>query len=845
MKQKSILFSILIFLFFSLSSQQKITQAYLNNDYQISFRDTVSSFVDAAKESLSQLPGFPMAFPSDTVGKPFFGMALANVDNQDGEEIVLAHSNYLTIITGKGKKLWTVTLHGTTQYPASIADINQDGILEIVVASSDKQKKQGYIEIFDVNGQSLSGFPYKTDGIISCAPVLKDMNHNKHYEIIFGTKQDTSLQIAAQTHVITSSGKKMPGFPVSMKSDPVMTPSVSDIDQDGFPEIFTATQYALYAFDRQGFLLEGYPIEEPFPTFDYSMQSPLLVNFKDSVNVDMIGGFVGFENSYVYNKNAFMRNDFIGWPKSAESDRSLYQPSVVSLDDEQDYSVFVGGKPDRSQEMLYGFHRDGSLRPGFPILRNDGMGGFICIADINNDQQQEILFDSDQIDENGLGFIHAYTINGELFSNGFPLRTKGFSYMNGAHVGDVVGDQQTYIVALSYDHKKNKSQVYVNVFPIKSAFHSENILFSTYKGNNTRDGQIFINRSKKFQPVENLSATTEGDDLHVTLLWHTNGKISPTSCIIMKDGQKIAELSNEFMYSDKEVTEGEHTYQVIAKYENHYESEPASTSITIEIPVSCDAVTHLEATLIEKDVMLTWEAPSSKPDYYKIYKDHSMIEDSCLENTFHDIKGASDVSTYQVIAVYKTCESEPVETIIQSLVPTEKIVLESCKKVENVSIFQESSKITLQWKAPEDETAVSYKIMKDQNVIKRDIDTVFCVLDDEPIGIHSYSVVAVYDYCESEPVETVFEVMEACPTPMDFKAIQEKGSVVLTWFIPIDNIIQNFTIYRDQVVIKENCSEFTFTDENVEEGEHVYEVLNKCNNDESFKSSVMITVSKN
>ncbi|MDD4847190.1 MAG: T9SS type A sorting domain-containing protein [Bacteroidales bacterium] len=485
-------FMVSLFVIITIQAQTLVHEAYLNENGQVLVRDkALQQPLRETLEELPQLTGFPMSFTSNTTYKPMRGVVLADIDGLAGDEIILAHNDYVKVIKGDGTVLWTATLNGYAQYPASVADINNDGALEIVVANSFGNSR-GAIDVFSSIGTALTGFPFIiTKGPISCAPALADINNDGNVEIIFGTRGNTSISLNPATRVINHLGEEINGFPAFVYSAPAVTPSIADINADGNLEIITACTRGLYVFDNQGSVLDGYPILDLEENYSYSYQSPIVVDLDADGRYAIVGACNGNTQIH-YVRDALTGEMKSGWPKPM-SQWTYTAPTVVDLEGNGNFSIFMSLPVTENAPMFWKYNKDGNIASGFPITKSDGCEGFSSVADIDNDGQYELLFGSNVMSNEtpSRGFIYAYKMDGTPVTSGFPLRPRGFTFTNGANIGDVVGDGQMYIVAISYDQTFNPAdQVYINVYPLNVPLNEGSILCGTYKGSNARNGFI-------------------------------------------------------------------------------------------------------------------------------------------------------------------------------------------------------------------------------------------------------------------------------------------------------------------------------------------------------------------
>ena len=565
-------------------SQTVVNQAYLNEDGIVQVREFITneSFSNS-KQSLSQLTGFPVNFASNTTYKNFRGVTLANIDGIPGDEIIVSTNDSVYVVKGNGTILWQAKLNGLAQWPPTVGDINNDGQPEIIVASS-YATQRGAIDVFDYQGNSLSGFPLViTRGPISCAPALYDIDGDDYLDIVFGTRGYAAEQLDPMTRVINYLGAAVQGFPVSLGAVPAVTPSIADINHDGKPEIITASTEGWYIFDNQGNILDNYPVLDPDQLhYRFSYQSPLIVDLESNGEYSIVGTTHGTTPVH-YVLNALSGEFRDGWPKYIPDQSWTYNPpTAVYLESENDYSIFASrplGDGD-AEPMFWKYDKDGNIAPNFPIIKNDGLEGFISVADINNDGEYEILFGSNHADNNFDGYIYAYKMDGTQITDGFPLRPHGLTFMNGANLGDVVGDGKLYLVALSYEQTFSPSdKTILNVYPLNVDLEENTVLFGTYKGNNHRDGYV-PTRSLLCNPPLNLQAEQSEEAVEVVLTWEHSLLPQYRSFNVYRDDELIASNISELTYTDADAEIGDYIYKVTTVYID-CESDPASTSIII------------------------------------------------------------------------------------------------------------------------------------------------------------------------------------------------------------------------------------------------------------------------
>lgn len=465
-------------------AQMQVQRAYLGNHGEV-LTETVNGiekWINSLKPStFQQMTGFPKKIPAHGTFKNFQNLTLADINDDGKEEILIATVNQLRVFKSDGTLLWTKALIGTPIYPPSVAPINASGELGIVQVTGGLPNN-GRVYYLNAGGNDRPGWPVSfTSHWIICGPVIADINNDQVNEVIVQTRTSNNL------HVLKLDGTVM--WSANLGATPAVTPSVADIDNDGIIDIVTGTSNGiLHAFNGNGTIKTGFPV--PSDNCSFSYQSPLLVDFDGNNQLSIVGAAHGNAPKFFVRKNDGSYRT--GWPVAVPENNWTYSaPSVVDWTGNNDFRIFasipVGESP---APMLYGFNPDGSTMDHFPITKAGGLESFISVADINADGSKDLIFASNLM-VNGQGFIHAFNTNGTGEISGFPLRPTGFTYMNGATLGDINGDGKLDLAAFSYEQTFSPADsAYINVYELNVPVSQAKVLFGTYKGRNDRSGHI-------------------------------------------------------------------------------------------------------------------------------------------------------------------------------------------------------------------------------------------------------------------------------------------------------------------------------------------------------------------
>uniref|UniRef100_A0A7V0Z6Z2 T9SS type A sorting domain-containing protein n=1 Tax=candidate division WOR-3 bacterium TaxID=2052148 RepID=A0A7V0Z6Z2_UNCW3 len=223
-----------------------------------------------------QMPNWPK-----TIGvSPYYapsGVSLADINNDDDLEIIVGSTNnqvYIWDYQGNLMPGWPVTVGGAVQAKVAVGDIDNNGDMEIVIAA-----RNGYVYVFNHNGTSFPNWPQTYPGPQTYTmPVVGDIDGDGDLEIFGGGHIIGGPNLLARHH----NGTQVSGWPVNcdmMECSPI----VFDVDNDKFREALIADNSNpgnFYAYEGNGSYVTDWPISIP---------SAAVVNSPSTGDVDLDG----------------------------------------------------------------------------------------------------------------------------------------------------------------------------------------------------------------------------------------------------------------------------------------------------------------------------------------------------------------------------------------------------------------------------------------------------------------------------------------------------------------------------------------------------------------------------
>ncbi len=228
---------------------------------------------------------------------------------------------------GNTKGGWPIHIGSTVPNGLAVGDLDKDGNLEIVVFGHDDT-----LYVFRYDGTLLEGWP-KNFGkpLIPQSPIIGDVNNDGDLDIIVTYYRWDETE-KSEIVVLNMDGSILEGWPVEVNGQ-AATPSLGDLDEDGFLEIVFVLENKIWMLNYKGTTVLNWPVSLPYRLFS----TPALADINQDYLVDVIVGSAG---GAVYALN--FEGEFIeGWPKFVP-EMVFSSPGISDLDNDSNIEVVLG-----------------------------------------------------------------------------------------------------------------------------------------------------------------------------------------------------------------------------------------------------------------------------------------------------------------------------------------------------------------------------------------------------------------------------------------------------------------------------------------------------------------------
>jgi len=312
--------------------------------------------------------------------------------------------------------LWSYTTGHFVSSSPSIADIENDGKLEVVMGSGDGN-------LYALNGEDGSLlWAYKTDSAVTTSPSIADVDNDGKLEVIVG---------GLKVYVINGEDGSLQWSFTSGQWDSIYSsPSVGDIDNDGKLEVVVGShENSVWALNGE----DGSPLWV-FTTAGDIKCSPSIADINNDGKLDVVfGTYHGIIYALHGEDGSLLWLFFEGGRNVGSS------PSIADIDNDGKLEVVIGSQ----DHHLYALNgEDGSL-----LWLYDTGGEIVstpAIGDIDNDGKLEVVIGL--MDNNMKSFT--YALNGEdgslLWFREGPRGSPS--------IGDIDNDGKLEVVIASFHH---------------------------------------------------------------------------------------------------------------------------------------------------------------------------------------------------------------------------------------------------------------------------------------------------------------------------------------------------------------------------------------------------------
>ena len=421
-----------------------ITADYIENNQNLTFEDQ-SSFT--FNVNLLQ-QGFPFYTSSQVSGSPTV------IDlNQDGEnEIYFAdYTGFIRVLDSQGNEIETNIFPFQTGSQVwgtpAISDINNDGDKEIIFTSKDKK-------IYAFSYSNLL-FEYDASSWLIGTPAIGNIDDDDELEIIIGGFSSSNKKLYAINH----DGSDVDNFPLDINEKIQKGVALYDFNNNGKEDIAFGTESNhLYLVYDNATIAPGFP----FLADGKFRVEPIIISHNDEPMI-ISGSNAG--TLYAVDTNG---NLVFNYATNYEITTS---PSIHLINN-QPYIIF--GNLNGS---IYAIDLDGNLHENFPLQLDTGIVGSILFADLNNDNNDEMVILDD------LGFLTIIQSDFSTYQH-TPIEYD-FAFSSSPSIEDIDLDGDLEILAGTVN------SVYITDIKQLSELNDS---WNTFKGNYKRNG-LFIHNS--------------------------------------------------------------------------------------------------------------------------------------------------------------------------------------------------------------------------------------------------------------------------------------------------------------------------------------------------------------
>jgi hypothetical protein len=317
-------------------------------------------------------------------------VALAEIDGNPGAEIIAAswNTNEVYIFDHNGNTLpgWPQSTGTYCWSSPVVGDIDCDGDVEIIANPRDNRLYAWHhdgteFRDGDSNPATTGVFHVFAAGYgtQNSTPALADMDEDGVVEIIVCANRDS-------IYCMNGDGSPVPGWPVPLYEAGAFisaSPAVGDIDGDGYQEVVVQDKYGwIYSLNHDGTVMSGWP--KRVNSNWHFVGSPALADLTGDGKLEIVIPGMN-EKCYVFRYNGvYLPN----WPQPyAPGGHSESSPIIVDINQDGSLDIILATE----NGYLNAWDVNGDYIPGFPIKPGPWLRGTPVVGDLDDDADLELI----------------------------------------------------------------------------------------------------------------------------------------------------------------------------------------------------------------------------------------------------------------------------------------------------------------------------------------------------------------------------------------------------------------------------------------------------------------------
>jgi len=319
------------------ASAQVLCDLDNNGTLEIAFTMCADSIACVLNYHGQFLPGWPKNIgPNYFLGNP---VSVGDIDKDGYFDIVALSAERLYVWNSEGQDLpgWPVNIPPDL-YPSgfsapSLADLDGNGKLEILFSTYEhSQFLYGQLFVYHSDGNIMDGWPVTfSDGVPTSTPTVGDMDNDGELEVVVTLLETAPVD---NIYVLSIHGIVENSWHIEDWGNHEFDPVLVDADNNGYADIVVSTSLnvcypdtscgAYYAYDKDGNLLEGWPVVVYDATnqvaatfFDIDGDSTLNMGVSSSHNYNFYPPHVASVHVWLHDLGIPINRDLMFWPMFA------------------------------------------------------------------------------------------------------------------------------------------------------------------------------------------------------------------------------------------------------------------------------------------------------------------------------------------------------------------------------------------------------------------------------------------------------------------------------------------------------------------------------------------------